>query len=69
MLSVSKPTAVEIRWPPTSARGCAGSASGVPITRTIDVANGTNMSGKAVYCDSTSMAPIAIAPPAAPAMT
>ena len=34
-----------IRWPPIKARGCAGSASGDPITSTIEVANGITASG------------------------
>ena len=32
-------------WPPISARGCAGSTSGDPITSTIEVANGITASG------------------------
>ena len=50
-----RPTKVEMRWPPISARGCAGSASGEPITSTIEVANGTNISGKAARSDNHSI--------------
>ena len=52
--------------PPTSARGWAGSACGVPITSTIEVANGTIISGKAASSDSHCIAAMATAPPAAP---
>ncbi len=52
-----------------SARGCAGSALGVPSTITIDVANGIAISGNAVCSEKASMQPMASAPPAAPAIT
>jgi hypothetical protein len=38
---------VATTWPPTSARGCAGSACDDPITSTIEVANGM-MTGSAM---------------------
>ena len=41
----TRPTVVETRWPPIRARGCAGSASGEPITSTIEVAKGMAPSG------------------------
>ena len=55
------------RCPPMSARGCAASISGEPMTSTIEVANGTNISGKAARSDNSSISAMAIAPPAAPA--
>src|SRR5262249_25010016 len=57
------------RAPPMSGRGCAASISGEPMTSTIEVANGTNMSGKAARSDNSSISAMATAPPAAPAMT
>src|SRR5215213_2092161 len=68
-LTAIRPTTVEIRCPPIKARGCAGFACGEPITRTIDVANGIAISGYEARAEKNSMAPIAIAPPAAPAST
>src|SRR6476661_6300047 len=68
-LTAKRPTTVEIRCPPIKARGCAGAACGEPITRTIDVANGIAISGYEARAEKNSMAPIAIAPPVAPAST
>jgi hypothetical protein len=51
----------------TRARGCAGSASGEPITSTIEVANGTNSNGNVVRSANSSIKAIAAAPPATPA--
>ena len=53
--------------PPISVRGCAGSALGEPRTVTIEVAKGIAISGNAAVMENSSMAPIASAPPAAPA--
>ena len=47
-VTITRPTTAESRWPPTNARGCAGFASGEPITITIEVANGMNSSRNAV---------------------
>jgi hypothetical protein len=66
---MTRPTAADRRWPPISARGCAGFASGEPMTITIDVAKGMNASGTAVRSARISMAAIATAPPPAPART
>jgi hypothetical protein len=44
--SMASPTRVATICPPTRARGCAGSASGDPMTSTIEVANGMTTSGK-----------------------
>jgi hypothetical protein len=63
------PTSVATRCPPTSARGWAGAASGIPMTSTMEVANGMNMRGKGALADSHSISAMAIAPPAAPATT
>jgi len=68
-LTTSKPTSVEMRCPPISARGCAGSALGEPNTVTIEVAKGIAISGKAVLVENASMLAIAMAPPVAPAST
>src|SRR5882724_12031241 len=68
-LAARSPTAVEIRWPPIKARGCAGSAFGEPITSTIEVANGIATSGYSVRVEKISIAAIAAVPPAAPAST
>ena len=64
-----KPHEVEIRWPPTSARGCAGSAFGEPITSTMEVANGIATSGNWAVAEYISIAAMASAPPAEPAST
>ena len=58
-----------MRWPPISARGCAGSALGEPNTTTIEVANRIDTSGNAVLAENASMLAMAMAPPAAPAST
>jgi hypothetical protein len=50
-----------------SARGCAASISGDPMTNTIEVANGMSSKGKAARSDIDSISAMAIAPPAAPA--
>src|SRR5262249_17094630 len=65
----NSPTTVDTTCPPMSGRGCAASISGEPMTSTIEVANGTNMSGKAARSDNSSISAMATAPPAAPAMT
>ena len=44
---------VETRWPPISARGCAGSALGEPSTITTDAANGIAPSGKPALAENT----------------
>src|SRR6516225_10287252 len=67
ILATTRPTRVESKWPPISARGCAGPALGEPNTVTIEVANGIATNGKAVRIENASMRPIAMAPPAAPA--
>jgi hypothetical protein len=65
-LSAMRPTTVQTKCPPTSARGWATSASGEPITATIEVANGTTIRGNAERVDRTSIRAMAAAPPAAP---
>src|SRR5262245_54554379 len=67
--TTNSPTSVATRWPPISARGCAASISGEPITSTIEVANGTNSRGMAVRAAKSSIRAMAIAAPAAPATT
>jgi hypothetical protein len=52
-----------------SARGCAAATCGEPITKTIDVANGTNRRGMAEPSARSSIAAMAIAAPVAPATT
>jgi hypothetical protein len=44
-LTIASPTNVATTCPPISARGCAGSASGDPMTSAIEVANGMMASG------------------------
>jgi hypothetical protein len=51
--------------PPISARGCAGLASGEPITRTIEVANGTTTRGNPAWAAIIAMTPMATPLPAA----
>ena len=58
-----RPTSVEMRCPPISARGCAAGRSGEPITRTMEGAKGMVASGKLKFADSNSMTPMAIAAP------
>ena len=69
IFTTTSPTSVATTCPPMSGRGCAASISGEPMTSTIEVAKGTNMSGKAARSDKSSIRRIAIAPPPAPAMT
>src|SRR5690348_3159104 len=66
-MSATSPTTADRICPPTSARGRAGAASGEPVTRTIEVANGIYSSGNLVCIDNKHMTPIATEPPAAPA--
>jgi len=68
-LTMSSPMNVATRWPPISARGCAGSAWGEPSTVTIDVANGIATGGNAILTERASIPATANAPPIAPART
>ncbi|HEX4826964.1 MAG TPA: hypothetical protein VFV12_01955, partial [Xanthobacteraceae bacterium] len=68
-MTTNNPTTVATTCPPMSGRGCAASISGEPMTSTIEVANGTNMSGKAARSDNSSISAMATASPAAPATT
>jgi hypothetical protein len=65
-LTTKMPTTVAKRWPPIKERGWAGPDCGMPITNTIEVANGMAINGYPVFADANSMNAIAIAPPTAP---
>jgi hypothetical protein len=60
---MASPTRVATMCPPIKARGCASSASGDPMTSTMEVTNGMMTSGWCDVRDIHSMVPMAIAAP------